>query len=174
MEGVPELSWVANNGAKLQQPGLTQTGGAWTIGTDSTLIEDAWVADSVLHKLVVAPHTSAYIGNRLTSFHLLMSRTCVCAVSSPVFGEKNKVPQENVPDAKREEITNRLLVAFERAVGVKNGGKPGMPIVKPSLTFVQLWGAGNPISVADLPPETPYLYQGKGVVVVNLCLGGAE
>jgi hypothetical protein len=98
----------------------------------------------------------------------------VFAVSSPVFGEKNKVPQENVPDAKREEITNRLLVAFERAVGVKNGGKPGMPIVKPSLTFVQLWGAGNPISVADLPPETPYLYQGKGVMVVNLCLGGAE
>lgn len=82
-------------------------------------------------------------------------------MSSPFFGEKNKVPQESIPDEKREEVTNRLLVAFERAVGVRGGGKPGQPVVRPSLTFVQLWGAGNPISVADVPAETPFLFQGE-------------
>lgn len=32
VEGVPELSWISNNAAKLRQAGLEGTGGAWTIG----------------------------------------------------------------------------------------------------------------------------------------------
>jgi hypothetical protein len=34
VEGVPELSWVANNVPKLKQEALAGSGGAWTIGED--------------------------------------------------------------------------------------------------------------------------------------------
>jgi hypothetical protein len=81
------------------------------------------------------------------------------AVSSPQFGEKHKCPQESIPDEKREEVTRLLLCAFERALGIQ-GGAPGQPVLRPSLTAVQLWGAANPIAVTDLPDATPFIFQG--------------
>ncbi len=103
VEGVPELSWVADNGAKLQQAGFH--GRAWTL------------------------------------------------ISSPQFAERNKVPQENIPKDKEEEVSGRLLRAFERALGLPHGS------VQPAARHLQLWGAANPISVTTLPPATPFIYQ---------------
>ena len=108
VEGVPELSWVANNGAKLQIPNYTDAAqrSAWTL------------------------------------------------ISSPQFAERNKVPQENIPKEKEEEVSGRLLRAFERAMGLP-AGSCGLPAAR----HLQLWGAANPISVTTLPPETPYIFQ---------------
>jgi hypothetical protein len=107
VEGVPELSWVANNGPKLHIPGYTDAGqrSAWTL------------------------------------------------ISSPQFAERNKVPQENIPKEKEEEVSGRLLRAFERALGLAPNS------VRPAARHLQLWGAANPISVTTLPPETPFIFQ---------------
>lgn len=86
----------------------------------------------------------------------------ISSVSSPTFAEKNKCPQENVSSAKAEEIANALLLAFEKAMGISSS-TDGLPTLRPSASAVQLWGAANPISVADLPRETPFMFQGMNL-----------
>ncbi|GAB5030614.1 fad nad-binding oxidoreductase family protein [Nannochloropsis oceanica] len=116
VEGVSELSWVAEQGGKMGQDlgGGTEGGRA------------AWVL-----------------------------------VSSPGFAEQHKVPQENIPEDKAAEVTRLMLRAFRQALGMQEKGEEGAetsPLV-PAASVLQLWGAGNPISVADMPQEAPFVFQ---------------
>jgi predicted NAD/FAD-dependent oxidoreductase len=94
----PDLSWVCDNTAKLQQQQASSSGGA-----------RSWVL-----------------------------------VSSRAFGSAHKCPQEAVPAAKAAEVTALLNAAFEQSLGLPAGS------LKLSNSVVQLWGAANPISVADI------------------------
>jgi len=85
-------------------------------------------------------------------------------VSSPQFGEAHKAPQEHIPVEKKEEVTRLLLSAFERAIGVPGGGG-AQPLLRPTVTFCQLWGAANPISVATRPADQAFIFQGEGRVM---------
>jgi hypothetical protein len=70
---------------------------------------------------------------------------CWVVHSTPQFARDNKVPQENIPEAKAAEVTAELLSALESAMGLAPGS------VKPVYTRVQLWGAANPLTVAGVP-----------------------
>eukprot|EP00640_Fibrocapsa_japonica_P001249 CAMPEP_0113952806 /NCGR_PEP_ID=MMETSP1339-20121228/90628_1 /TAXON_ID=94617 /ORGANISM="Fibrocapsa japonica" /LENGTH=403 /DNA_ID=CAMNT_0000961471 /DNA_START=206 /DNA_END=1418 /DNA_ORIENTATION=- /assembly_acc=CAM_ASM_000762 len=82
-------------------------------------------------------------------------------ISSPTFGQKFKCPQENIPPEHAEMVTEKLLSAFAVAAGLPQGS------LEPSFSFVQLWGAANPISVSDVPSNTPFIYQND--VRVGIC-----
>ncbi len=116
VEGVSELSWVAEQGAKMGQ----DLGGGREGG------RTAWVL-----------------------------------VSSPGFAEQHKVPQENIPEDKAAEVTRLMLRAFQHTLGMqeKGGKEARVPPLVPTASALQLWGAGNPISVADIPEDAPFLFQ---------------
>jgi len=114
VEGVPALSWVADQGAKL---GQNVEKGPENEGT-----RRAWVI-----------------------------------VSSPTFAEEHKVPQENIPIETAAEVTSLLLQAFRLALGKE--GREYDAAFKVSTSALQLWGAGNPISVADVSEEVPFIFQ---------------
>jgi len=108
IKGVEELSWAANNCAKLSLTNVM--GSCWTI------------------------------------------------ISSAQFGQENKCPQENIPPEHAEMVTDKMLRAFERALSLT----PGSLI--PSFASVQLWGAANPISVADINPDEPFIFDHQAQV----------
>ena len=83
-------------------------------------------------------------------------RTAWALVSSPGFAEQHKVPQENIPKDKAAEVTKLMLRAFQQALGVK---EEGVSLLVPTASALQLWGAGNPISVADVSGDAPFLFQ---------------
>ena len=70
---------------------------------------------------------------------------CWVVHSTPQFAKANKVPQENIPDAKGDEVTSTMLRALEDSLGIAPGS------IQPVYTRVQLWGAANPLTVAGVP-----------------------
>ena len=49
------------------------------------------------------------------------ARSCWTLFSTAPYGKKNKVPQENVPAAKAEQVTEEMLEAMGRAMGIEVG-----------------------------------------------------
>ncbi|XP_064633871.1 renalase-like [Lineus longissimus] len=84
---------------------------------------------------------------------------CWTIFSTKEFGTANKVPQENIPPKKAEEVTERLLVAFAEVTGLKRGA------LKPCFTKVQLWGAAVPMNVLDNGEECVF----DGMHHVGIC-----
>ncbi len=72
-------------------------------------------------------------------------KQCWVLHSTPQFARDNKCPQENVPKATDAFVTRELLAAFENAAGLRAGS------IEPSFTKTQLWGAANPLTVANVP-----------------------
>ncbi|KAK3259103.1 hypothetical protein CYMTET_31886, partial [Cymbomonas tetramitiformis] len=70
---------------------------------------------------------------------------CWVAHSTPLFGKKHKCPQEAVPASKAQEVTQLMLAAVEEALRLPGGA------IRPAWTRVQLWGAANPLNVANVP-----------------------
>ncbi len=68
-------------------------------------------------------------------------------LSSPSFAKKYKAPQENLPNDLVEEVTNLLLEATERAIGVNKGTLSGASSILE--TRLQLWGAAVPLNTWD-------------------------
>ena len=65
--------------------------------------------------------------------------SCWTLSSTNAYAQKNKVPQEAIPDDVQEKITGEMLRAFERALDV--------PLPKPVLgSRCQLWGAALPLN----------------------------
>eukprot|EP00929_Paragymnodinium_shiwhaense_P063326 TRINITY_DN31647_c0_g1_i1.p1 TRINITY_DN31647_c0_g1~~TRINITY_DN31647_c0_g1_i1.p1 ORF type:complete len:603 (-),score=133.80 TRINITY_DN31647_c0_g1_i1:665-2473(-) len=64
-------------------------------------------------------------------------------LSSGAFGKKHKAPQEFLEGTEKErEVTDLLLAAVEKAIGLKRGSVGGAV----TATKLQLWGAGLPIN----------------------------
>uniref|UniRef100_A0A0G4I6I9 tRNA-5-taurinomethyluridine 2-sulfurtransferase n=1 Tax=Chromera velia CCMP2878 TaxID=1169474 RepID=A0A0G4I6I9_9ALVE len=95
---------------------------------------------------------------------------CWTLISSPAFGEVNKLPQEFMPEEEKKKVETALLSAFERALGASPGS------LQPDQTFLQLWGAANPVSVLDADTQTPFIFDGRRGVGVcgDWCAGGAS
>lgn len=92
VEGVPELSWVANNTAKLAMPNHSSS-----------------------------PSASGPVSASRSSSSASSSLECWTIISSREFGSQHKVPQEAIPPAKAKEVTQALLEAFGRAAGLAPG-----------------------------------------------------
>lgn len=65
-------------------------------------------------------------------------------LSTRQFGAANKVPQEDIPPAKRAQVTDQMIQAFYQAAGLITADGRGP---QPVHTFVQLWGAAVPLNV---------------------------
>jgi len=68
--------------------------------------------------------------------------SCWTLISTRAFGEVHKVPQENVPPAKAEEVERALLRAMEQAANLPQDHL----FSKKLYTKSQLWGAGIPLN----------------------------
>ncbi|PIA45227.1 hypothetical protein AQUCO_01700633v1 [Aquilegia coerulea] len=71
---------------------------------------------------------------------------CWTFFSTAAYGKKNKVPQENVPNATAEKVTTGMLEGVEIALGLPKGSLP-----RPIYTRVQLWGAALPTNTPGVP-----------------------
>ena len=67
--------------------------------------------------------------------------------STAEYARDNKVPQEAVPKAKAQEVMETLVTAFERSIGCE----PNTYLGKVANYECQLWGAANPLNVANVP-----------------------
>ncbi|CAM9430448.1 unnamed protein product [Chrysoparadoxa australica] len=82
-------------------------------------------------------------------------------LSTREYAQANKCSQENVPKSVRLKVTAELTGALGRALGLASEER-----LRPNVAEVQLWGAANPISVAELPADAPFLFQSQGGVGV--------
>ena len=64
--------------------------------------------------------------------------------STPTYARDNKCPQEAVPADVAAKV-KEMLDAFERAAGLEPG------TLRPAEARVQLWGAANPLTAANVP-----------------------
>ncbi|KAI7737404.1 hypothetical protein M8C21_016378 [Ambrosia artemisiifolia] len=71
---------------------------------------------------------------------------CWTFFSTPSFGKRNKVPQENIPNATAEKVKQLMLAGVENALGLETGS-----LKKPIYTRVQLWGAALPTNTPGIP-----------------------
>ncbi|MFS7969645.1 putative FAD/NAD(P)-binding domain superfamily [Helianthus anomalus] len=71
---------------------------------------------------------------------------CWTFFSTASFGKRNKVPQENIPNATAEKVKQLMLAGVEKALGLETGS-----LEKPMYTRVQLWGAALPTNTPDIP-----------------------
>ncbi|KAI4303006.1 hypothetical protein MLD38_038688 [Melastoma candidum] len=78
---------------------------------------------------------------------------CWTFISTSEFGKRNKVPQENIPNATAEKVKAAMLEGVEIALGIPNGSLP-----KPFFSRVQLWGAALPIN----SPRIPCIFDPRG------------
>ncbi|XP_042420912.1 renalase-like [Zingiber officinale] len=87
----------------------------------------------------------SWMGNNTSKLFPLESGKphCWTFFSTAAYGKQNKVPQENIPNATAERVTNEMLEGVESALGLSKGS-----LEKPFYTRVQLWGAA-------LPTNTP-------------------
>eukprot|EP00058_Branchiostoma_floridae_P010601 XP_002596089.1 hypothetical protein BRAFLDRAFT_118054 [Branchiostoma floridae] len=118
-----DVTWVANNTAKLGQRAIGDNSECWTI------------------------------------------------FSSRQFGAAHKVPQENIPPGKADEVTKRLLAAFAKSAGLDSRALPS-----PTYTKVQLWGAAVPLNVLDGADCVFQASQNVGICgdwLVSPCIEGA-
>ncbi|XP_074571391.1 uncharacterized protein LOC141827942 [Curcuma longa] len=90
-------------------------------------------------------HSLSWMGNNTSKLFPLESGKphCWTFFSTAAYGKQNKVPQESIPNATAEKVTNDMLEGVESALGISKGS-----LEKPFYTRVQLWGAA-------LPTNTP-------------------
>ena len=98
----------------------------------------------------IANNTSKSINSTAKS-----SIECWTVFSTKSYAKANKVPQEHVPPAKAKEITNTLLAAFGRVIGLSS-----LPL--PCFSQVQLWGAAVPLNVLNSREEC--VFEGRNNV----------
>ncbi|KAK4596501.1 hypothetical protein RGQ29_014516 [Quercus rubra] len=100
--------------------------GAFVKGVDSI----SWMANNtkkLLHSQNSGPH-------------------CWTFLSTAAYGKRNKVPQENIPNATAEKVKAGMLGGVEAALGL-----PKESLQKPFYTRVQLWGAALPTNTPGIP-----------------------
>ncbi|KAK7841001.1 uncharacterized protein LOC112032104 [Quercus suber] len=100
--------------------------GAFVKGVDSV----SWMANNtkkLLHSQNSGPH-------------------CWTFLSTAAYGKRNKVPQENIPNATAEKVKAGMLGGVEAALGL-----PKESLQKPFYTRVQLWGAALPTNTPGIP-----------------------
>ncbi|XP_047049163.1 renalase-like [Lolium rigidum] len=71
---------------------------------------------------------------------------CWTFFSTASYGRKNKVPQENIPNATAEKVKREMLGGVELALGLSKGS-----LQLPFYTRVQLWGAALPMNTPGVP-----------------------
>ncbi|KAF7063633.1 hypothetical protein CFC21_070145 [Triticum aestivum] len=71
---------------------------------------------------------------------------CWTFFSTASYGKKNKVPQENIPNATAEKVKRDMLGGVELALGLSTGS-----LQRPFYTRVQLWGAALPMNTPGVP-----------------------
>ncbi|KAE8805518.1 hypothetical protein D1007_18446 [Hordeum vulgare] len=71
---------------------------------------------------------------------------CWTFFSTASYGKKNKVPQENIPNATAEKVKREMLGGVELALGLSKGS-----LQRPFYTRVQLWGAALPMNTPGVP-----------------------
>ncbi|KAF7056984.1 hypothetical protein CFC21_064339 [Triticum aestivum] len=71
---------------------------------------------------------------------------CWTFFSTASYGKKNKVPQENIPNATAEKVKRDMLGGIEVALGLSTGS-----LQRPFYTRVQLWGAALPMNTPGVP-----------------------
>ncbi|XP_076933444.1 uncharacterized protein LOC143599350 [Bidens hawaiensis] len=71
---------------------------------------------------------------------------CWTFFSTASFGKRNKVPQENIPNATAEKVKQMMLAGVENALGLETGS-----LKTPTYTRVQLWGAALPTNTPGIP-----------------------
>ena len=70
---------------------------------------------------------------------------CWVVHSTPSYARDNKCPQEAVPANVAAKVKEEMLAAFECAAGLEPG------TARPAEARVQLWGAANPLTAANVP-----------------------
>uniref|UniRef100_A0ACD5XLW2 Uncharacterized protein n=1 Tax=Avena sativa TaxID=4498 RepID=A0ACD5XLW2_AVESA len=71
---------------------------------------------------------------------------CWTFFSTASYGRRNKVPQENIPNATAEKVKRDMLGGVELALGLSKGS-----LQLPFYTRVQLWGAALPMNTPGVP-----------------------
>ncbi|KAK2983059.1 hypothetical protein RJ640_006446 [Escallonia rubra] len=71
---------------------------------------------------------------------------CWTFFSTSTFGKRNKVPQENIPNATAEKVKEAMLAGVEDALGLSKSS-----LNRPFYTRVQLWGAALPTNTPGIP-----------------------
>ncbi|CAM0949126.1 unnamed protein product [Alopecurus aequalis] len=71
---------------------------------------------------------------------------CWTFFSTASYGRKNKVPQENIPNATAEKVKRDMLGGVELAFGLSKGS-----LQLPFYSRVQLWGAALPMNTPGVP-----------------------
>ncbi|PQP93263.1 uncharacterized protein Pyn_22789 [Prunus yedoensis var. nudiflora] len=71
---------------------------------------------------------------------------CWTFLSTAAYAKRNKVPQENIPNATAEKVKAGMLVGVEEALGLPKGS-----LQKPFYTRIQLWGAALPTNTPGIP-----------------------
>ncbi|KQK15590.1 uncharacterized protein LOC100824134 [Brachypodium distachyon] len=71
---------------------------------------------------------------------------CWTFFSTASYGRRNKVPQENIPNATAEKVQREMLGGVELALGLSKGS-----LQLPFYTRVQLWGAALPMNTPGVP-----------------------
>lgn len=88
---------------------------------------------------------------------------CWVVHSTPAYAKDNKCPQEAVPKKVAEKVKLEMLAEFEKAVGLPPG------TANPCASRVQLWGAANPLTSANVPAV--FDSQSKVGACGDWCLG---
>ncbi|KAK3037350.1 hypothetical protein RJ639_030448 [Escallonia herrerae] len=100
--------------------------GAFVKGIDSL----SWMANN----------TKKLLNSRSSGPH------CWTFFSTSTFGKRNKVPQENIPNATAEKVKEAMLAGVEDALGLSKSS-----LNRPFYTRVQLWGAALPTNTPGIP-----------------------
>ncbi|KAJ4782862.1 FAD/NAD(P)-binding oxidoreductase family protein [Rhynchospora pubera] len=89
----------------------------------------------------------SWMGNNSSKLQLKSGTPhCWTFFSTSAYGKRNKVPQENIPNATAEKVKEEMLQGAELALGLPKGG-----LQKPLYTRVQLWGAALPKNTPSVP-----------------------
>ncbi|KAJ4969366.1 hypothetical protein NE237_016067 [Protea cynaroides] len=105
---------------------MTSFEGAFVKGVDAV----SWMANNT-KKLFPSQSTGPY---------------CWTFFSTPTYGKRNKVPQENIPKMTEEKVKAGMLEGVESALGLSKGS-----LQRPCYTRVQLWGAALPMNTPGIP-----------------------
>ncbi|KAF6173463.1 hypothetical protein GIB67_027158 [Kingdonia uniflora] len=78
---------------------------------------------------------------------------CWTFFSTGAYGKRNKVPQENIPNATADKVKEGMLEAVEITLGLSKGS-----LQRPFYSRVQLWGAALPTNT----PGVPCIFDAQG------------
>ncbi|KAJ7538481.1 hypothetical protein O6H91_11G049800 [Diphasiastrum complanatum] len=90
----------------------------------------------------------SWIANNTTKLSLPFEDNphCWTFFSTAAYGQKNKVPQESIPNTRVRRVTKEMLHGVEVALGLAEGSLPS-----PLYSRVQLWGAALPKNTPNVP-----------------------